>query len=103
MRLVGLPGETIYLQDGALWVNDRRLEPPSDLAGLRYANASELGFGRFGNPDEPMRLGPDEFFVLGDFTERSSDSRTWGAVPRANVEGVVSLCYWPVERWRLFR
>lgn len=104
MRLVGLPGEMVYVKDGAVWVNHVRLEEPPEIAGLRYAPADDAeGFAKFGTHDNPWRLGPDEYCVLGDFAEQSYDSRFWGPVPGSNIEGVVSLCYWPVSRWRIFR
>jgi hypothetical protein len=50
-----------------------------------------------------MRLGDGEYFVIGDFSLRSADSRTQGPIPGKNIEGVVGLIYWPPSRWRLFR
>jgi type IV secretory pathway protease TraF len=47
-------------------------------------------------------LGGDEFWVLGDSSEASTDSRAFGAVPRARLKARVRLVYWPVERRRLF-
>jgi signal peptidase I len=103
-RLVGLPGETVYIKEGALWVNGAQSHPPPELVGLRYVTGAEkIGLGDLGTLDKPWRLGQDEYWVLGDFSERSSDSRSWGPVPGANIEGVVSLCYWPLSHWRVFR
>ena len=60
----------------------------------------------------PMKLGPDEFYVLGDNTKQSLDSRFWGppvepgpqpgAVPRKYITGVVRLIYAPLNRARVF-
>jgi type IV secretory pathway protease TraF len=41
--------------------------------------------------------------VIGDFSLRSTDSRSWGPVPRRNIEGVVSFVYFPFYRWRLVK
>src|SRR5205814_524291 len=90
-RLVGLPGETIYIRDGAIWVNEVRVEPPTNLERLRYTADVGALPARIGTPENPWRLDRDEHCVLGDFSDRSSDSRFWGVVPGANIDGVVSL------------
>jgi hypothetical protein len=46
----------------------------------------------------PYTLKADEFFVLGDNSPRSSDSRYWGPVPRANILGKAHVIYWPPSR-----
>lgn len=95
MRLVGLPGEVVFVRDGAVWADGVRLDPPPTVADVRYAADP----GGLGSPEEPWRLAADEVCVLGDFPARSSDSRAWGPVPRANLEGVVVLRYYPPARW----
>jgi hypothetical protein len=62
--------------------------------------------------DHSARLGEDEYFVLGDFSAMSKDSRLWGegapghhpfAVPESHLRGVVTHIYWPPDRWRILR
>jgi signal peptidase I len=104
MRLVGLPGEKVFIKDGAVWANGVRLSPPESIADLRYSTALESGASAtMGSEDEPWVLKEDEFCVLGDFSVRASDSRFWGPVPRSNIEGVVTIRYWPISRWKLWR
>jgi signal peptidase I len=104
MRLVGLPGETVFIKEGSLWINEVRVEPPAEMAGLHYTTEFDGEAPvKFGTAEEPLRLEPDQYFVLGDFSRIAADSRFWGPVPAANLDGVVSLCYWPVSRWRVFR
>jgi signal peptidase I len=104
MRLVGLPGEEVLIKEGAIWVNGVKQEPPADITALRFGTSPDAPMEpRWATPENPMRLGPDQLFVLGDCSERANDSRFWGAVPTENVEGVVGATYWPVSRWRLFR
>jgi len=91
-RLVGLPGERIEIRDGAARVNGERLTPPARLGPIRY-EADLYG------PREVI-LGPDEYFVLGDNTNRSSDSRWRGPVKRDQIVGTADLIYWPPARWR---
>jgi signal peptidase I len=103
-RLVGLPGETVYIREGAIWINGVKAEPPAELAGLRYTTAFEGGVPvSMGTPEKPWRLERDQYCVLGDFSERSVDSRLWGPVPGSSIDGVVSLCYWPITRWKIYR
>jgi hypothetical protein len=113
MRLVGLPGEELFIKDGAIWIDGTRLNPPAEIAPLQFTDARERSVGEtWGSPERPAKLGADEYFVLGDFALRSSDSRVWTyetdghppyAVPRSYIEGVVTLIYWPPGRWRVFR
>ena len=112
-RLVGLPGETVTIDDGGvLRIDGERLTPPAELAGLRYENDMSGPWKLWGHPSRPARLGPDEYFVLGDFSLRSKDSRLWQdalpghqpfAVPLDQVEGVVTHIYWPPARARVLR
>jgi len=57
----------------------------------------------WGSAEIPARLGPDEYYVVGDFANRSSDSRFWKGVPGSHIEGVAAVIYWPRRRWRIFR
>jgi signal peptidase I len=113
-RLVGLPGETVVIKDGAVWIDGQMLDPPPSLKGLNYVN--ELPqlphFRMTGTPDRPAVLGAGEYFVLGDFSQQSSDSRLWEqgapghppyAVPESYIIGVVTHIYWPPSRWRILR
>jgi signal peptidase I len=104
MRLIGLPGESVFIDEGAIWIDDVKLEPPPELAGLSHTTEVEGGTPvATGTPENPCRLGQDEYCVLGDFSQLSSDSRFWGPLPGANIEGVVTVSYWPLSRWKVFR
>lgn len=99
-RLVGLPGETIHIDQGGVWSDGEKLEPPEEIKGIEYLPAIP---GMPGSPnaakDNPAVLGENEYFVLGDFSAISNDSRLWSngaaghppyAVPRSSVQGVVT-------------
>jgi signal peptidase I len=101
-RLVGLPGEKVFIKDGSVWINDGKMELPPELAGLEYTNEMD-GAELVAAPENPLRLQADEYCVLGDFSKNASDSRFWGPVPGANIEGVVCLRYWPPGRWQVLR
>jgi signal peptidase I len=77
-RVVGLPGETVAIRDGDVWINGQCIANPH---GTQY----EL---RFGDRDR-WQLGPTEFSVLGDNTEISDDSRSWIAGPGVDAKLLV--------------
>jgi hypothetical protein len=109
-RLVGLPGETIVVRDGAVWANGQRLEPPAALGPLRYTEIvprpdwqgkPPARARMFAHPDEPLALGADEYFLLNDDSADPTDSRLDGPYHWKNYRGVVDLIFWPPARWRL--
>ena len=112
-RLVGFPGEHVEIRDGAVWINGEKLEPPESIRGIPYSPTIEANGQVFTGPgSSPVTLGPDEYFMLGDFVAQSSDSRFWEtgakghppyAVPAGNIVGVVIHIYWPISRWTSFR
>jgi signal peptidase I len=119
-RLVGLPGETVTIHDGAVWIDGKKLTPPDSCQGIEYLDRME-GWPEelWGNPEDfwgnaakPAKLGPDEYFVLGDFSANAKDSRLWQkgapghppyAVPESYIIGVVTHIYWPPSRWQVLR
>lgn len=119
MRLVGFPGETVHIQDGSVWVNGKKQTPPDSIHGIEYLSelpdqlgSDEFGPGLWGSINRPAVLGKDEYFVLGDFSAQSNDSRLWEqgalahnpfAVPQSQMKGVVTHSYWPTSRWRIHR
>jgi signal peptidase I len=86
-RLIGLPGESVSMREGVVFINGDRLTEPYVDRGLRGDEN-----GRW--PRVPL----DHYFVLGDNRIHSCDSRTWGTVPRANLIGPAMLTYWPPSR-----
>jgi signal peptidase I len=112
-RLVGLPGEKLEIRDGAVWINGEKMEPPDSIRGIRYSPTIDYRGREFSGPGSvPVELGPDEYFVLGDFVDQSSDSRFWErgapghppyAVPASHMVGVAINIYWPPSRWTGFR
>lgn len=93
-RLVGLPGETIEIKDGVVLVNGEPLQ--GDSFNRTYYDVGYYGQGEHVVP-------PDSYFVLGDNSENSDDSRFWGYVPQKNILGRAFLVYWPPHRIRILR
>ena len=65
-RVVGLPGETVQIIDGSVYIDGEEAEGDIYVADIEYAGTAE----------EPVELGEDEYFVIGDNTGVSDDSRT---------------------------
>lgn len=104
-RVVGMPGESVLVKNGQVWIDGVAQSPPAGLEKLKYAGTVEMkeqvgmAFGmEWGVGDKPYQLAADECFVLGDNTFRSSDSRFFGPVKMNQVTGVVTMRYWPPIR-----
>ena len=87
-RVAGLPGDTVrFTQEWAM------ADDTSDESGPASVSTE--------HPEHATRLlGEDEFFLLGDATDMSTDSRSFGPVSRKAVKGRAWLVYWPLSRWR---
>jgi signal peptidase I len=91
-RVVGLPGERVRLVAGRLQVDGVTVAEPYLAAGAG-AGAPQAGAG-----DLDVRLGGDQYLVLGDHRAASSDGRDFGPVPAAALTGRVRFAYWPPRR-----
>jgi signal peptidase I len=95
-RLVGLPGEKVMIKDGKVYINGKPLEE-GVFSQLYYYNR-----GIYGNEEE-ITVPENCYYVLGDNSLSSQDSRYWGFVPDKNILGKAFLVYWPLNRIRLIR
>ena len=112
-RLVGLPGEEVIIREGKVWIDGEALTPPASIREIEYlAEMPHQYEPLWGSPERPAQLADDEYFVLGDFSARSMDSRLWRAgaeghhpyaVPESHLKGVAERTYWPPSRWRDLR
>ncbi len=99
-RVIGLPGDKIYLQDGNVYVNGQLFdESPYLQSDVKTYGGSYLHDG----PENTITVPQDNFFVMGDNRPYSSDSREWGFVPRKNLIGKSLFVYWPVNTARLVK
>ena len=96
-RLAGLPGETLEIKNGTVYVNDKPLI--DSIFNQRYY----YNRGEFGQEGRKIKIPDDNFFVLGDNSASSQDSRYWGFVPRKNILGKALLIYWPPQRIKIIK
>ena len=88
MRVIGLPGESLEIRDDGVYVDGKREAQPDRLAGIRYV----ASISRSPQPSVvayPYKIAPDTYFVVGDNTTNSFDSRFWGALSRQSILGRV--------------
>ncbi len=90
-RIIGLPGETVFIDpDGTIYIDGEALEE-------NYGKEVMISQGRAA---EPITLGDDEYFVLGDNRNNSSDSRTAavGNIKRGQIIGRAWVRIWPLSK-----
>lgn len=119
-RIVGLPGETVEVKDGAFFINDQPLprdpipagdKTPAMTAGgknafyerngdRKYAILTDAGGDAINVSKQTVPVG--SYFVLGDHRGRSLDSREFGAIPQGEIVGQVVFNFRPGDTWKRF-
>ncbi len=101
-RVIGLPGETISLSRGNVYINGKELDQS-------WLPASEQGktfpAGPPGTPynlSRPYRIPADHYFMMGDNRTESCDSRYWGPIDGNLIVGKVDVRVWPLTAFRFF-
>ncbi|HVC00091.1 MAG TPA: signal peptidase I [Candidatus Dormibacteraeota bacterium] len=87
-RVVGLPGETVTIRSGHVYVDGREIREPYVLP--RYLDDASY---------PPVYVPAGEYYVMGDHRDSSNDSRVFGPVPRRYIYGKAVFAYWPVDRF----
>jgi len=87
-RVVGLPGETVQIRQGAVYVDGKIV--PEPYVPPQYEDPSDFG---------PKLVPPDSYFVMGDHRISSNDSRVFGAVASRYIYGRAVFAYWPVDHF----
>lgn len=90
-RIIGLPGETVALQDGQVLIDGRPLDEDYVMDLCRYSCR-----------DRTWELGDDQYFVLGDNRNNSMDSHNFGPINRDQIIGKVLARYWPPKELHFF-
>jgi signal peptidase I len=92
-RVVGLPGDTLRIADGKLLVNGDYWPMMSSTGAVHHVFLPWTVYLKSSNDTISVPAG--QYFVLGDYSANSADSRSWGCVPRENIMGKIMFCYWP--------
>lgn len=95
-RVIGLPGEKVIIKDGAITI----VSGKNSEGFLLQEKYLQEGFRSAGSLEIP--LGPREYFVLGDNRSFSYDSRSWGALAREDMVGLVRVRLWPLRTAQAF-
>ncbi len=96
-RLVGLPGERVEIREGAIYANGRKLGTEDGIPSIAYVSYPLQSFPGTKDGDAYL-VGQGEYFVLGDNSANSADSRLWGCVPESALFGKVTKIYYPFSR-----
>jgi signal peptidase I len=89
-RVIGLPGETVEIREGRVWVNGQAL----DEAYLAPVTQQDYG---------PLTVPQGHVFVMGDNRNYSNDSRFFGPVPVSQIWGRAWISYWPPQEFGFLR
>lgn len=89
-RIIGLPGDTVAVRNGHVYINNIPLTEPYIKAEPTYTMA-------------PFKVPPNNYFVLGDNRNNSTDSHYGWTVTRQNIVGEVWLRIWPLNNWGIIQ
>lgn len=92
-RIIALPGETILVRNGSIFINGQELTEPYLPNSLPTTGSSKIQEGK------EFVIPENEYVVMGDNRTKSSDSRTWGTVPENMIIGKAFFVYWPINNF----
>lgn len=91
-RIIALPGETILIKDGKVYINGRLVDESYIVKGTYTSGGAMVKEGF------ELTLPPGKYFVMGDNRLYSSDSRTWGPITKDDITGRAWIIYWPFSK-----
>ncbi len=93
-RVIGMPGDSLYIKDNAVYINNKKYQEPYLSENLKYDDFDLKDYGYEKIPE-------NMYFVLGDNRENSKDSREIGFVKKSDIIGKVSIRFWPLNKMKL--
>ena len=90
-RIVGLPGETISIKDGGVYIDGKILTEKYLLS------AKSTKPGTFLEENKPYKIPENSYFVMSDDREVLNDSRQWGPVNKSSISGKAWIHHWPLK------
>lgn len=100
-RLIAVGGETVEIREGKIYINGKAVNGPDSVRSVYYLNSDPNG--PYGLAGHPVTVPKDSYYVLGDNSAHSRDSRYWGFVPKKNVLGKVVFIHWPLNRMKFIK
>jgi signal peptidase I len=100
-RVIGLPGETISLSNGQVYIDGKLLAEPWLPAATQRSTTpgpSSQGYSLM----RPYKVPAKDVYVMGDNRTESCDSRYWGPIPESSIVGKVEVRFWPLTRFHIF-
>jgi signal peptidase I len=94
-RLIGLPGDQVQIKDGKIYINGSQVLDP------RIKNTYYYNRGQYGAQEMSITVPPGQYFMLGDNSGSSHDSRYWGFIKETDIIGKADLLFFPFNRIRL--
>lgn len=88
-RVIGMPGETVEIKSGEIYINGQKLDESKYLS----SDVKTYG-GAFLIEEQVINIPTGQYFMLGDNRSDSIDSRDWGLISQENIISKVAFCYW---------
>jgi signal peptidase I len=96
-RLIGLPGDQVEIKEGTIYINGKQVTDPR-IRNIYYYNR-----GEYGQEGVPITVPPGHYFMLGDNSGSSHDSRYWGFIEEKDIVGRADFLFWPLNRIRIIK
>ncbi|MBN1871399.1 MAG: signal peptidase I [Candidatus Omnitrophica bacterium] len=97
-RIIARGGETVEISKGNILINGEPIKYPPEVTKRYYYNR-----GFYGQEGKAIRVPMGNYFVLGDNSDSSRDSRYWGFVPREDIIGRAMFIWWPPWRMQILK